>query len=141
MNTEDRHRLFHRVKWKVLADAETAPAAARQSSAAAVAAEQMDAAIAYHAEQPFACAKGCSHCCYLHTDITAGEAFVLADAASKMSDEQFHDVVIRILENVSGQRTTSYRDRFLQRNVSGSVPSLDRNIQLGRFPLPYLGFQ
>lgn len=128
MNTEDRHRLFHRVKWKVLADAETAPAASRNSSAAAVAAEQMDAAIAYHAKRPsrIACAKGCSHCCYLHTDITAGEAFVLADAASKMSDEQFHDVVTRILENVSGQRTTSYRDRFFAPNACAFL-DLDTN--------------
>jgi Fe-S-cluster containining protein len=119
MNTDDRRRLFHQTKWKVLADTETAPAASRQSSAAAVAAKQMDAAIAYHGEQPsrIACAKGCAHCCYLHTDITAGEAFTLAHAASKMSDERFHDVVIRILENVGGQRTTSYRDRFFAPNA------------------------
>lgn len=126
MNTEDRRRLFHQTKWKVLADAETAPVASRQSSAAAVAAKQMDNAIAYHAGQPFACAKGCSHCCHLHTDITAGEAFALAVAVSKMPDEQFHDVVIRILEHIGGQRTTSYRDRFFASNACALL-DLDTN--------------
>jgi Fe-S-cluster containining protein len=126
MPARSRHHLFHQTKWKVLADAETAPASARHSSAAAVAAREMDAAIAYHAEQPFACAKGCSHCCHLHTDITAGEAFVLAAAVSKMPAEQFHNVVTRLLDHIGSQRTTSYRDRFFAPNACALL-DLDTN--------------
>ena len=112
MNSNDLFRLFQKVSLELTSIPAALPPASRQSRAATVVAAQMDEAIAHHAKQTFACAKGCSHCCYLNTDIKAGEAFVLANAVRKMPEEKSRDVIGRIFENARHRRTTSYRERF-----------------------------
>lgn len=117
MTRDDVRRLYDRATTEIFTAAGEFGEPRRNANAALAAFRVMDEAVNASQSQPFACGKGCSHCCYLHTDITAGEAFVLAAAVKRMPEPERHAVIGRLVENSTGQRTTSYRDRFFASNA------------------------
>jgi hypothetical protein len=98
----------------------------RSSAAARLASRLTEAAIDGNKRHTFACAKGCDWCCYIQTDVFAGEAFVLADAVRRMPDEQRERVIERLGKNAARFSKMSLTDR-----QSAKIPCAFLNVQQG----------
>lgn len=100
-------------KRKVQKGLKGSPKYFRSSIAARIAFSLLDRAIELNRKMSFSCAKGCSYCCHIQTDVTAGEAFVLADAVRSMPDDQRDDVVSRLRDNAGKVATMGLSERHV----------------------------
>lgn len=75
------------------------PKYSRSSAAAKVASAVLDRTIDLNRMQTPACSMGCAFCCHLQTDVSAGEAFVLAAAVRAMPADRRDDVLTRLRAN------------------------------------------
>lgn len=103
------------VKRQILKVTRQHPKYQRHSAAAKTLHRIIDGVIENNSYQPVACARGCSWCCYVQTDVHAGEAFVLADAVRAMPKEQREQVVERLRRNVDTVSNLSLGDRVQAR--------------------------
>lgn len=103
---------FNRVKRDIVKESRRVPKRYQSSKAARFAASEMDSAIQANRRTTFACSKGCAYCCHLMTDITAGEAFVLAKAVRAMPDDKREEVIRKLRENATALSGMSYTARL-----------------------------
>lgn len=115
MKARTAEDFFLRVKNDIIKEARKAPKYFRSSRAARIAFQEIDSAIKANRMVDFGCSKGCSYCCYFQTDITAGEAFVLANAVRLMPENRRQDVMRRLCENAKNLKEMSYTDRMLSK--------------------------
>jgi Fe-S-cluster containining protein len=99
------------IKRSILRFSRTVPKYFRSSESAKIASMLTDDAIDGNKTHKFACSKGCAFCCFMQTDIFAGEAFVLAAALRDMPDAQRQDITTRLLENSAALAGMSNTER------------------------------
>jgi Fe-S-cluster containining protein len=83
----------------------------KSSIGARVAFKLVDEAMRNNKVNDFACAKGCAYCCYIQTDITAGESFILARAVREMPKDQREKVLTRLEANAEAFSSMSLTER------------------------------
>lgn len=99
-------------KRQILKVARSVPKFFRSYHAARFTGTLVDAAIKDNQQQRFDCSKGCSWCCSIPPDITAGEAFVLAKAVRDMPSEKRDETIARFRENVARMADTSPNEQY-----------------------------
>jgi Fe-S-cluster containining protein len=87
------------------------PKYSRNSAAAKVASGMLERVMELNRMEIPDCSKGCAFCCYIQTDIHAGEAFVLAEAVRRMPDDQRQDVMTRLRSNADTFSRMSLTER------------------------------